>query len=188
MPYLCRLPSGRTISVFFYFGPASRDTAFANVLDNGEIFAKRLISEFSGDGPQIVSVATDGETYGHHHKQGEMALAYCFYYLESNHLANVTVYGEYLEKFPPTHEAEIVERTSWSCMHGVERWMSDCGDNSGMHPGWNQGWRTPLRWAMDWLRDALIPIYEKEAAVYLKDPWAARDAYIDIMLDRSTET
>lgn len=186
-PYLCRLPSGRTISIFFYFGPASRDTAFANVLDNGEIFAKRLISEFSGDGPQIVAIATDGETYGHHHKQGEMALAYCFYYLESNRLANVTVFGEYLEKHPPTHEAEIVEKTSWSCAHGVERWMSDCGDNSGTHPGWNQGWRTPLRWAMDWLREALIPIYEREAAIYLKDPWAARDDYIDIILDRSTE-
>ncbi len=187
MPYLCRLPSGRTISAFFYFGPASRDTAFANVLDNGELLAKRLLSEFSGDGPQIVSIATDGETYGHHHKQGDMALAYCFYYLESNNLANVTVFAEYLEKFPPTHEAEIVERTSWSCVHGVERWMSDCGDNSGTRPGWNQGWRTPLRWAMDWLRDALIPIYEKEASAYLKDPWAARDAYIDILLDRSTE-
>lgn len=187
MPYLCRLPSGRTISAFFYFGPTSREAAFANILDSGEIFAKRLISEFSEDGPQIVSIATDGETYGHHHKQGEMALAYCFYYLESNHLANVTVYGEYLEKFPPTHEAEIAERTSWSCAHGVERWMSDCGDNSGMHPGWNQGWRTPLRWAMDWLRDALIPIYEKEAAALLKSPWSARDDYIDIMLDRSTE-
>ncbi|HSD58500.1 MAG TPA: DUF3536 domain-containing protein, partial [Methanotrichaceae archaeon] len=187
MPYLCRLPSGRTVSAFFYFGPASRDTAFANVLDNGELLAKRLLSEFSGDGPQIVSIATDGETYGHHHKQGDMALAYCFYYLESNNLANVTVFAEYLEKFPPTHEAEIAERTSWSCVHGVERWMSDCGDNSGTRPGWNQGWRTPLRWAMDWLRDALIPIYEKEASAYLKDPWAARDAYIDILLDRSTE-
>jgi alpha-amylase/alpha-mannosidase (GH57 family) len=187
MPYLCRLPSGRTISAFFYFGPASQDTAFANVLDNGELLAKRLLSEFSENGPQIVSIATDGETYGHHHKQGDMALAYCFYYLESNNLANVTIFAEYLEKFPPTHEAEIAERTSWSCVHGVERWMRDCGDNSGTHPGWSQGWRTPLRWAMDWLRDALIPIYEKEASVYLKDPWAARDAYIDILLDRSTE-
>jgi len=187
MPYLCRLPSGRTISAFFYFGHASKETAFANVLDNGEIFAKRLISEFSGDGPQIVSVATDGETYGHHHKQGEMALAYCFYYLESNRLANVTVFGEYLEKYPPIYEAEIAERTSWSCMHGVERWLSDCGDNSGMHPGWNQKWRAPLRRAMDWLRDAIVPIYEKEAAPLLKDPWAARDGYIDIMIDRSTE-
>jgi alpha-amylase/alpha-mannosidase (GH57 family) len=187
MPYLCRLPSGRTISAFFYFGQASRETAFNNVLDNGEILAKRLLSEFSGEQPQIVSIATDGETYGHHHKQGDMALAYCFYYIESTHLANVTVFGEYLEKHPPTHEAVIAERTSWSCIHGVERWMSDCGDNSGLHPGWQQGWRTPLRWAMDWLRDAMIPIYEKEASAYLKDPWVARDAYIDILLDRSTE-
>lgn len=188
MPYLCRLKSGRTISIFVYDGPISKDVAFSNILDNGENFANRLAQAFSdSQEDQIVHIATDGETYGHHHINGDMALAYCLYHLESKGLAKITIYGEYLEKHPPTHEAEIIENTSWSCIHGVERWRADCGCNTGMHPGWNQKWRTPLRDAMNWLRDALIPIYEKEAAKYLKDPWQARDDYIYVILDRSVQ-
>ena len=152
-PYLCRLPSGRTIALFFYDGPISHDLAFGNLLRNGELFAKRLVAAFSAeDGrPELVHIATDGETYGHHHRFGDMALAYALHYLEKNKLAEITVYGDYLERFPPADEVKIVENTSWSCGHGVERWRSDCGDSSGAHPGWNQKWRTPLRNAMDWL-------------------------------------
>ncbi len=188
MPYLCRLKSGRAINVFVYDGSISKDVAFSNLLDNGETFANRLMQAFSdSQEDQIVHIATDGETYGHHHPNGDMALAYCLYHLESKGLAKITVYGEYLENHPPTHEVEIVENTSWSCIHGIERWRSDCGCNTGMHPGWNQKWRTPLRDAMNWLRDALIPIYEKEASQYLKDPWQAREDYIYIILDRSVQ-
>jgi len=188
MPYLCNLPSGRSICLFPYDGQISKDVAFANLLDNGEAFASRLVQAFSnGDEDQLVHIATDGETYGHHHPKGDMALAYCLYQIESNSLAKIATYGEYLEKHPPTHEAEIIENTSWSCAHGVERWKSDCGDNTGTHPGWNQAWRAPLRKAMDWLRDQLVPIYERESAPYLKDPWQARDGYIDVILDRSIQ-
>jgi alpha-amylase/alpha-mannosidase (GH57 family) len=187
MPYLCRLPSGRTISLFFYDSPISHDVAFGDLLNNGENFAKRLDGAFSQDqkSPQLVHIATDGETYGHHHRFADMALAYCLYFLESQGLAGITIYGEYLEKHPPTHEVEISENSSWSCVHGVERWRSNCGCNTGMHPGWSQQWRAPLREAMDWLRDALIPIYEGELARYLHDPWVARENYIEVILDRS---
>ncbi len=186
-PYFCRLESGRTIAIFVYDGQIAKDIAFSNLLDDGNSFADRLISVFSGDETQIVNVATDGETYGHHHAGGDMALAYCLYHLEAEGLARITVYGEYLEKHPPVQEAEIRENTSWSCPHGVERWKSDCGCNTGANPGWNQAWRAPLRSAMDWLRDALIPVYEKEAALCFKDPWKARDDYIEVVLDRSLE-
>lgn len=187
MPYLCRFESGRTINLFVYDGQISKEVAFNNLLDNGEAFADRLVKAFSGEEHQLVNIATDGETYGHHHSGGDMALAYCLYQIQSKKLAKLTVYGEYLEKHPPTHEVEIAENTSWSCPHGVERWKSDCGCNTGSHPGWNQAWRAPLRHAMDWLRDALIPIYEREAAKYLKNPWEARDKYIDVILNRSAE-
>lgn len=188
MPYLCRLKSGRVISIFVYNGPISKDVAFSNLLDNGDNFANRLMQAFGDNGDdQLASIATDGETYGHHHPKGDMALAYCLYHIESKGLAKITVYGEYLEKHPPTHEAEIIENTSWSCVHGIERWRSDCGCNTGAHPEWNQAWRAPLRQAMDWLRDALIPIYEKEAKPYLRDPWQARDDYIWVILDRSVQ-
>ncbi len=188
MPYLCRLPSGKTISLFFYDGPISQDIAFGGMLSSGETFANRLLGVLSGDGDQaqLVHIATDGESYGHHHRFGEMALSYCLHHIESNDLAQITVYGEFLEKFPPTHEVEIIENSSWSCVHGIERWRSDCGCNSG-RAGWNQKWRAPLRIALDWLRDELIKIYEKEMARYMRDPWQARDAYLDVILDRGLE-
>jgi alpha-amylase/alpha-mannosidase (GH57 family) len=188
MPYLCRLPSGRKINLFFYDGPISQEVAFADLLKSGEAFASRLLGDFTEEAQpaQLVHIATDGETYGHHHRFGDMALAYCLHHIESNNLARITVYGEYLERFPPTHEVEIIENTSWSCAHGVERWKSHCGCNTGRE-GWTQEWRSPLRDSLDWLRDNLAPIYEKEAGQFLRDPWRARDNYIEIILDRGLE-
>lgn len=187
--YLCHLPSRKTISLFFYDGPISQDIAFGGLLNNGEAFAQRLLSAFTDqrDWPQMVHIATDGETYGHHHRFGDMALAYCLNFIESQNLAKITNYGEYLEKHPPTHQVEIFDNSSWSCIHGVERWRDNCGCSSGMHQGWHQAWRKPLREAMDWLRDNIALLYENKAREYLKDPWRARDEYIEVVLDRSGE-
>ncbi|HAU32458.1 MAG: Glycoside hydrolase, family 57 [Desulfotomaculum sp. 46_296] len=191
MPYLINLPgTGRSISVFFYNGDISRAVAFEKLLFNGERFARRLLSAFreEKDSPQIINIATDGETYGHHHRYGEMALAYALFYIESNKLARITSYGEYLEKYPPYFEVEINDNSSWSCAHGVERWRNNCGCNSGLHPGWSQSWRAPLRNALNWLRNTLSDQFENEARLYLKDPWAARNEYISIILDRSPDS
>jgi len=188
MPYLCRLPSESRIHLFFYDGPISQEIGFGALLDSGETFAGRLVSAFDKRSTaQLVHVATDGETYGHHKPFGDMALCYCLYHLESAGLARITVYGEYLEQNPPTWEVQIFENSSWSCPHGVERWRADCGCSSGMRPGWQQRWRTPLRAAMDSLREACIPGYEAEASRLFRDPWKARDDYIEILLDRSPE-
>jgi alpha-amylase/alpha-mannosidase (GH57 family) len=189
MAYRYNLPSGRMINIFFYDGPISRAVAFEDLLKKGEDFAKRLLSGFSDQRqwPQIMHIATDGETYGHHHKFGDMALVHALNYIEANGLERLTNYGEYLEKHSPTHEVQIFESSSWSCIHGIERWRSNCGCNSGGHPGWNQEWRRPLRDALDWLRDRLSFIYENMAGEYLKNPWEARDDYIDIILNRSEE-
>jgi alpha-amylase/alpha-mannosidase (GH57 family) len=189
-PYLLNLPSGRTISIFFYDGPVSRAVAFEGLLNNGEVFAKRILGAFpdSGDGRyQLVHIATDGESYGHHHTRGEMALSYATHHIESKGLARITNYGEFLEKHPPAHEVEIYEDTSWSCAHGIERWQSNCGCNSGGRPGWNQEWRRPLREALDWLREKLASEYEEGSRLLLRDPWSARDEYIEVILDRSPE-
>jgi alpha-amylase/alpha-mannosidase (GH57 family) len=185
--YLVQLPSGKKIAVFFYDGPISHDIAFGELLQNGELFAQRLLQSFSqklGEA-QIVHVATDGESYGHHHRFGDMALAYCLDKIESDKIASLTIYGEFLEKHPPEYEVEITEKSSWSCVHGVERWRSDCGCRTGQHPGWTQAWRAPLRKAMDWLRDQTISLFEKELAGLVRDPWEARDGYIQVVLDRS---
>ncbi len=184
MAYVCHLPSGRKINLFFYDGAISKDIAFGNLLVSGESFAHRINSAFTGGpNPQMVHIATDGETYGHHYKRADMALSYCMYDVESHGHAKITIYGEFLEKHPPSHEAEIFENTSWSCEHGIERWRSDCGCNTGA--GWRQPWRAPLREDMDWLRDQLIPLYEKQMKAFTDDPWALRDDYINVVLDRT---
>lgn len=188
-PYLLRLPSGRTITVFFYDGPISRALAFENLLCRGESLAGRLAGAFNParTWPQVVHIATDGETYGHHRPLGDMGLAYALHYIEANHLARLTNYGEYLERHPPAYEVQIVENSSWSCAHGVERWRSDCGCNSGAHRGWSQQWRAPLREAFDWLRDRMASLYEEIGRKLFADPWAARSDYINVMLDRSPQ-
>ncbi|HZD94386.1 MAG TPA: DUF3536 domain-containing protein, partial [Candidatus Sulfotelmatobacter sp.] len=163
--------------------------AFERLLDNGEHFVGRLKGGFSDkrDWPQLVHIATDGETYGHHHKHGEMALAYALGRIHSDPQVRLTNYGEFLEKFPPTHEVQVIENTSWSCSHGIERWRSDCGCNSGQ-AGWRQMWGGPLRQARDYLRDCAAELFEREAADLLHDPWTARNDYIDVILNRSPES
>jgi len=190
MPYEVHLPSGRTIAIFFYDGPVSQAVAFERLLANGEHFAGRLVSAFDGrrTWAQLVHIATDGETYGHHHRHGEMALAWALERIESSGLAKLTNYGQFLELHPPTHEARIIDETSWSCAHGVERWRSDCGCRTGSPGEWNQQFRAPLRKALDDLRDALIVPFEREGGRIFADPWKARDEYIQVILKRTTDT
>jgi alpha-amylase/alpha-mannosidase (GH57 family) len=190
MPYLLKLPSGGEICIFFYDGPISRAVAFEQLLTGGEQFASRLLGAFDEQvqGAQLMHIATDGETYGHHHRFGDMALAYALHHIQNNGLARITNYGEYLELHPPTHEVQILERTSWSCAHGIGRWQEDCGCRTGANESWHQQWRGPLRKALDWLRDSLAPRFEERTAQQLSDPWGARDDYIDVILDRSPQS
>ncbi len=184
-PYVVRLKGNRSIAVFFYDGPRSRAIAFEGLLNDGETFARRLLEGFSetSNGPQLVHVATDGESYGHHHRYGEMALAFALKWVESEGHARLTNYGEFLEKFPPEYEAQIVEESSWSCIHGVERWRSNCGCNQG-HVGWSQQWRAPLRAALDSVRNGVAPLVGQRAAQLFRNFDAARNAYISVVLNR----
>ncbi|HEY4905217.1 MAG TPA: DUF3536 domain-containing protein [Candidatus Sulfotelmatobacter sp.] len=187
--YVAELPSRKKINLFFYDGPISQAVAFEGLLNDGKRFADRLMGGFSDkrEGPQLVHIATDGESYGHHHHYGEMALSSALHQIEESKVARLTNYGEFLEKHPPDQRVEIIDNSSWSCVHDVERWRSNCGCNSG-GTNWNQEWRAPLRAALDWLRDQLAPIFENELSSLLRDPWAARDEYIRVILDRSAES
>jgi alpha-amylase/alpha-mannosidase (GH57 family) len=185
MPYLQKL-HGTEIVIFFYDSPISQAVAFEGLLKNGEKFALRLLEGFvDRNEPQLVHIATDGESYGHHSSFGDMALAYAVKYIEDENLAIITNYGEYLEKHPPSYEVDIIENTSWSCSHGVKRWCCDCG--CGAVDGQNQQWRLPLREALDVLRDNAADAFEKELGKFFPDPWKARNDYIDIIQDRSPE-
>jgi len=184
--YLCKLPSGRSITLFFYDGDRSQDVAFKGLLKNGKDFANHLVNTFDDrKEAQLVHIATDGESYGHHHRHGDMALAYCMRYIEQNNLAQVTNYSQYMELVEAEYEAEIHEDSSWSCVHGVERWRSDCG--CGNESGFHQQWRAPLRSSLDWLRDQLAAVYQQEMAAYSEDPWKLRNDYIQVILNRNRE-
>lgn len=185
--YLCRLPSGRSISLFFYDGIISRQVAFERLLDSGERFLDRLLQGFDEDRThaQLMHIATDGESYGHHHPFGDMALAYALDRLRQSPELKLTNYGEFLELHPPEWEVEIHENSSWSCAHGVERWRSDCGCK--MRGDWQQQWRGPMRHALDQLKGRLDQLFATRGRQCFPDPWAARDAYVAVVQDRSDE-
>ncbi len=185
--YLQRLPSGREIALFFYDGPISRSIAFEQLLHQGDQLANRLMGAFDPEGgdTQLVHIATDGETYGHHHRHGDMALAFALRRLERDESVELTNYGEFLENHPPTWEADILEDTSWSCAHGVGRWERNCGCRTGGRPDWTQEWRAPLRSALNWLRDQVSTLYSEAAGELFEHPWETRNRYIEVINDRS---
>ena len=185
-PYRVLLDEGKQFHVFFYDGQISRDIAFGGILSSGDNFAQRLLNAFSNrDREQLVSTATDGESFGHHHKFGEMALAYAVKKIEESNQSYVTNFGEFLDHFGSFWEVDVLDNSSWSCAHGVERWRSDCGCRLNFEPGWNQRWRTVLREAFDFLKEIVDRVFEHELSPFLKDPWQARNDYIEVMLDPS---
>ncbi|MDD1664484.1 MAG: DUF3536 domain-containing protein [Methanomicrobiales archaeon] len=186
IPYLCRLPAGAEITIFFQDTALSSQVAFGDLLQNGDQFSDHLLSASPRGG--LVHFATDGETYGHHRPFGEMALSWCLDRIETSAPGTLTVYGEYLAEHPPEQEIEIVERTSWSCPHGIGRWHDGCSCESGRHAGWSHGWRGPLRTAIQELSSSLTEIFSREAGAFFHDPWFARDESIGLLSDRSPES
>ena len=184
--YKCNLPNGKQITLFFYDGERSQDVAFKGLLKNGKDFADSLVRSFdSREEQQLVHIATDGESYGHHHRHGDMALAFCCRYIEENQLAQLTNYGQYMHLFEADHEVEIHENSSWSCYHGVERWRSNCG--CGNESGYHQKWREPLRESLNWVRDQVATVYKEQIEAYQVDPWKLRNEYIQVILNRNPE-
>ncbi len=187
--YRYALPSGKSIDLFFYDGNTSQAVAFERLLANGSQILMRMANRPPAEGgqPTLCHIATDGETYGHHHRYGDMALAWALAQVEGRwHGTRLTNYAEYRALVPATWEVKIAEQTSWSCAHGVARWRDDCGCNTG-RPGWNQRWRRPVREALDWLREQAEGVLEKVGASLFRDVWAARDGYIQVLLARTPE-
>lgn len=189
--YYIKSAPGKFIDLFFYDGAISKSVAFDELLKDGNKFIRRLKEGVSAgrDFNQLVNIATDGESYGHHTKFGDMALAYVLKIKAEDEGFVLTNYGEYLENFRSDWEVEIKQASSWSCFHGVGRWKEDCGCSTGGQPGWNQKWRKPLREALDYLRDELSNLFENEGKNYFKyDCWDVRNKYIDVVLNRAERT
>jgi alpha-amylase/alpha-mannosidase (GH57 family) len=187
-PYRCTVAPGVDITLFFYDADIAHGVAFAGLLNDGRNLARRLTDASAARGAgSLVHIATDGESYGHHHRFGDMALAAALEAVECADGVQLTNYAAYLDMVAVRDEVEIRENTSWSCAHGIERWRTDCGCNSGGHSGWQQAWRTPLRQSLDWLKAQLDEIFERHGAKVLHDPWAARDAYVTLLLQRDDE-
>ena len=172
------LPGGRSMAAFFYDGPASRGVAFDGWLHNGERMGRQLSQGELG----LTNLATDGESYGHHHRHGEMALAYAIQTLDGLDVP-LTVYAEWLAAHPPQARAKVVENSSWSCSHGVGRWCRNCGcAMDGAHVG-KHAWRQVVRDALNGLRDRIDTwCLPRLAEVGGDDPWALRNAYIHHVL------
>jgi alpha-amylase/alpha-mannosidase (GH57 family) len=184
----------RHLDVFFYNDDLSQAIAFQHLLRDAGKMNQRVLATFDPhiDAPQLVSIGTDGESYGHHEPYGEMCLAYFYEFLVKENNESITNYAHFLSLHPPQWEVELWEGergegSSWSCAHGVDRWYRDCGCSDGGMEGWNQAWRTPLRESFDELRVELDAIFEKEGGCLFHDPWEARDEYIAILLDSCRE-
>jgi alpha-amylase/alpha-mannosidase (GH57 family) len=185
--YFHRDGSGRSIALFFYDGPLARAIAFEGLLVSSQTFVAGLAGGRGGDG-RLVHVATDGESYGHHFRLGELTLAHALMVEGPNKDIRFTNYGAFLAAHTPTREVEIKdgpdgEGTSWSCAHGVGRWYRDCGCQTDGQDGWRQTWRTPLRAAFDLLRGYASERFEEQGSHFFAEPWKARDAYADLFLD-----
>jgi alpha-amylase/alpha-mannosidase (GH57 family) len=183
--YFHRDGSGRSIAVFFYNGQIARGIAFEGLLASSHGLLAACARAARG-GAQIVNVATDGESYGHHFRFGDRCIAYGLEVEAERFGLKVTNYGEFLDEHEPAEEVLIKpgpngEGTAWSCSHGLGRWTRDCGCNASALGGWNQRWRTHLRAAFDLLRDDLAPKFEEAGGELLRDPWAARDEYVELL-------
>ncbi|MGI8838107.1 MAG: DUF3536 domain-containing protein [Pyrinomonadaceae bacterium] len=189
VPYLRyhRDGSGKSLAVFFFDQEIARAIAFEQALSSSAALAESIALRAGPNG--MVNVATDGESYGHHHKFGDIGLAHLLQTAAPARGFRVTNYGEYLDQHPPSVEVEIDdgptgEGSSWSCTHGVNRWTSDCGCRTGGQEHWNQAWRKPLRKALDYLRDESAAAFAATRGILFDDPWAARDESIKLVLDQ----
>ncbi|NJL01637.1 MAG: DUF3536 domain-containing protein [Spirulinaceae cyanobacterium SM2_1_0] len=187
-PYRCFLDDGKFVDIFFYDGPISADLGFEeDILFSAYNLAGRLHQAIRHDQrpSQLLGIATDGETFGHHKGGTEKCIAYSFTHEFPQQGWTVTNFAQYLSLNPPTWEVVLKPVTAWSCSHGVARWQDDCGCGGG--GGWQQQWRRPLRDSLDWLRDRLRGLFERQGSKFFRDPWRARDEYVQAIRDRDPE-
>jgi hypothetical protein len=163
------------VDLVVHDGPISHDVAF------GGFSSQVVVDRIVGTGRELVAVACDGETFGHHHHFADRGVAYALSVEAARRSVALPRLADWIAAHPPIDEARV-RLSAWSCGHGVDRWKDDCGCHTGGEPGWSQTWRRPLREALDVVRDAAVEVFERRGPAVLRDPWAARDAYVDVLL------
>ena len=188
IPYRFNHPdgSGRSIAIFFYDGSLARAIAFEGALTSSKSLVELLVR--AENGASLVNVATDGESYGHHFKFGDLCIAHALEFEAPAAGLRLTNYGQYLDEHPAIAEVKLApgedrRGTSWSCVHGLARWERDCGCHTGGEVDWNQKWREPLRTALNLLRDAAAQDFEELGTELFNDPWQARNESIQLVLE-----
>jgi hypothetical protein len=172
-----RTAAGLEIALAIYDGALSHDVAFGPLIGD----AKRWATAVAAAEADLVGIATDGETFGHHHRFGEMALAAVIADLSARPRTRVENYAAWLARHPAEHPVSVRAPTSWSCAHGIERWRDDCGCRVDGATSPSQAWRRPLREALTELQEALHARFAEEGAGLFRDVWGARDAYGDVL-------
>ncbi|MGH7593944.1 MAG: DUF3536 domain-containing protein [Gemmatimonadales bacterium] len=166
---------GRELAIFTYDGPAAHHVAFGDALEDAGRWEANLAGyPLAADGgPNVVSLATDGETFGHHHRLGDLSLAALIDRLDHRHDTTLTNFAAILDAYPPMEDVTIVSPSSWSCPHGVDRWRRECGCR--FEPGTSQAWRVPLRDGLETLAAGINACVERLWPAAAGDVWTARD-------------
>jgi hypothetical protein len=167
---------GRELAIFAYDGPASHQIAFGDALENAAHWEAGLMASppAPDNAATIVSVATDGETFGHHHRFGDLALAALIDRIDRRTDATLSNFTAMLDATPSVDDVSIVSPSSWSCPHGVDRWRRECGCR--MEPGTSQAWRAPLRDGLESLAAGVSEVVQQRWPAKAGDRWTVRDA------------
>ncbi len=183
-PYKVDLPSGKSIAVFFYNSYLSGEISFnPTATENADRFVQDWLLPQIGavqrDGAQFFLAASDGELYGHHQPFRDMFLSHLLDGAVEERGILRSYPAAWLRDHPLEQTAEIVENTSWSCHHGIERWRDVCGDAP------DATWKKPLREFLTQLSQAVDAVYEEKASGLVGDPWALRDDYAQVIMGQA---
>ena len=180
-PYRIALADDNAISAFFYNGFLSGEISFnPTASENADTFVKNWLipqaKTMQAEGDTLIVAASDGELYGHHQPYRDRFLSYLMDGAVEKAGIIHTFPALWLGEHPADHTTHILENTSWSCHHGIERWRNVCGDAP------NATWKKPLREFLDQMAAVIDALYASHLSGWVRDVWALRDAYIDVLL------
>lgn len=182
LPGWVKLGNGRRIAVFFYNQALSTRVSFdPGATRNADEFLvnavlPELSSNSAGTRNKYLLIASDGELYGHHQRFRDEFLARLTTNAFKGKPLKLITPALWLRQFPPEQEFTIVERSSWSCHHGITRWCGECGCTP------NSNWKAPLRDSLNIVAEIIDRFYEKALDKCGSDPYVVLDDYVEVLV------